>query len=170
MKKITVFLIVALILASGFACTTTPNVTPSPAVSGVPPTEITPPGASPETSPAISPETSPGVSPETSPGNSAVPEASPGTGMTASAKGYGGDVTATLALKDGNIEELILSGPNETEGVGKAAIETYNKTLAELKGKPLSDFDPSKLDTVSGATVTSAAVKTVLQDVISKAK
>ena len=53
--------------------------------------------------------------------------------------------------------------------MGKAAIETYNKTLAELKGKPLSDFDPSKLDTVSGATVTSTAVKTVLQDVMNQA-
>ncbi|HWR23109.1 MAG TPA: FMN-binding protein [Feifaniaceae bacterium] len=153
MKKIALILAAALMLAVGFACTTTPEVTPSPQATGVP----SPAG---ETAP-------PDNVPEASPGG--VPEASPGTGMTASAKGYGGDVTATLTLTGGNIDTLTLSGPDETEGVGKAAIETYNKALAEFKGRPLSEFDPSALDAVSGATVTSTAAKTALQDVIGQA-
>ncbi len=168
MKKIALFLITALVLTSVFACTTNPGVTPSPAVTGAPsPAGATgAPVASPETSPAASPEMSPGAGTE-SPGAS--PNASPGAGITASAKGYGGNVTATLMVVDGKIGDFYLEGPDETEGIGKAALETYNKTLAELKGKPLSEFDPSKLDVVSGATVTSTAAKTVLEDVMSKA-
>ena len=169
MKKTALVLILVLMLTSAFACATTPEVTPSPTgtVAALP-AEETAPAASPETSPAASPEVSPdGTIPEASPDTS--PGASPGAGITASAKGYGGDVTATLTLVDGNIGDFYLEGPNETEGVGKAALETYNKTLSELKGKPLSGFDPSKLDTVSGATVTSTAAKTVLADVMSKA-
>ncbi len=178
MKRIALILVAALVLSLAFACTTTPNVTPSPAGTSMAPspgTGTVPPAASPGMSPAASPGTSPGgaaQSPGNSPGASpgASPATSPGEGLTASAKGYGGDVTATLSLADGNIGMLTLSGPNETEGIGKAALDTYNKMLADMKDKPLSEFDPSKLDVVSGATVTCEAAKTALKDVMSKAK
>lgn len=165
MKKTALIFILAVMLAWACACTTTPEVTPTPTGTvETLPAEETPSAVLPEASPDTSPELSPdGMIPEASPGMS------PGAGITASAQGYGGEVTATLMLENGNIGEFYLEGPNETEGVGKAALETYNKTLSELKGKPLSEFDPSKLDTISGATVTSQAAKTVLADVMSKA-
>ena len=166
MKKIAFLLAIALVLSLAAACAPAREPLPTPA-NPMAPIETaegtTPPETLPETSPTI-PEASEGTeSPAASPG------VSPGAGLTASAKGYGGDVIATLTMADGNVGTLLLEGPNETEGIGKAAIETFNKTLAELKGKPLSGFDPNTLDTVSGATVTSNAAKAALADVIKQA-
>ncbi len=166
MKKLAFLLTIALLLSLAAACAPAREPLPTPA-NPIAPIETaegtTPPETLPETSPTI-PEAPAGTE-----GPLASPGTSPEAGLTASAKGYGGDVTATLTMAEGNVGNLMLEGPNETEGVGKAAIETYNKTLAELKGKPLSEFDPSKLDTVSGATITSDAAKAALADVIKKA-
>lgn len=162
MKKLACFCAIVLVLSLAAACAPAREPLPTPA-DPIAPIETAEGTTPPETSPTI-PEVPAGTgAPETSPG------ISPGAGLTASAKGYGGDVTATLTLADGNVGTLVLEGPNETEGVGKTALETYNKTLAELKGKPLSEFDPSKLDVVSGATVTSNAAKAALADVIKQA-
>lgn len=161
MKKLAFFLTVVLLLSLAAACAPAP--TPANPIGPTAPVEETAPAASPEISPTI-PE-----SPAGTEGPLASPGTSPEAGTTASAKGYGGDVTATLTMADGNVGNLMLEGPNETEGVGRAALETYNKTLAELKGKPLSEFDPNKLDTVSGATVTCEAAKAALAEVIQKA-
>ncbi len=88
---------------------------------------------------------------------------------TATAAGFGGDVTATLQVADGKVEALTVTGDKETKEVGGAAIETFNKEFEALKGQAAADVDTSAIDAVAGATVTSTAVHTVLNDVFAQA-
>ena len=67
------------------------------------------------------------------------------------ADGFGGTVTAELTVTDGTITDVVLTGDKETPTVGGAALET-------LKEQVLSANGP-EIDGVSGATVTSTAVK-----------
>ena len=67
------------------------------------------------------------------------------------AKGNGGDVTVTLTFKDGKIVEATGEGLKETAGLGDTAIETMTAAIVEK-----NSID---IDAVSGATITSTAVK-----------
>jgi len=73
---------------------------------------------------------------------------------TKTAKGFGGDVTVTVTLKDGTITDVKAEGPNETVGVGGKAI----KQLPALIVKANS----AKVDGVAGATITSNAIKVAI--------
>ena len=71
--------------------------------------------------------------------------------FTGTAKGLGGDVTVTLTLKDSVITEATAEGKDETEGIGSKAIEQLPPEMVE--GNTIN------VDGVSGATVTSDAIK-----------
>ena len=70
---------------------------------------------------------------------------------TATAKGFGGDVSVTLTLTDGAITGCTAEGKDETEGVGSQAI-------AKMPGE-IAESGSIAVDGVSGATVTSTAIK-----------
>ena len=71
--------------------------------------------------------------------------------FTATAKGFGGDVSVTLTLTDGVITGCTAEGKDETEGVGSEAIAKMPGAIAESGS--------IAVDGVSGATITSTAIK-----------
>ena len=71
--------------------------------------------------------------------------------FTATAKGFGGDVSVTLTLTDGVITGCTAEGKDETEGVGSQAI-------AKMPGE-IAENGSIAVDGVSGATITSTAIK-----------
>ena len=85
---------------------------------------------------------------------------------TSTQSGFGGDVTVTVEVEDGVIQSVTIEGTNETPGVGGAAIEGFNTTLASLVGAPVSDLS---VDAVVGATMTSTAVLNGIQDIVAQA-
>ena len=71
--------------------------------------------------------------------------------FTGTAKGFGGDVSVTLTLTDGAITGCTAEGKDETEGVGSQAI-------AKMPGE-IAENGSIAVDGVSGATITSTAIK-----------
>ena len=71
--------------------------------------------------------------------------------FTGTAKGFGGDVSVTLTLTDGAITGCTAEGKEETQGVGSEAI-------AKMPGE-IAESGSIAVDGVSGATVTSTAIK-----------
>ena len=85
--------------------------------------------------------------------------------LTATVAGFGGDVTVTVELDDeGTIVSITADGSTQTPNVGGAAAATLNEgSLAALVGTKLADVDTAAIDTVSGATITSDAIRTALE-------
>ncbi len=84
---------------------------------------------------------------------------------TATAAGFGGDVTVTLVADgSGVITAVTVEGANETPGFGADAIERFNKELAALVGSDAASAQLS-VDAVSGATATSNAVLSALASI-----
>ena len=83
------------------------------------------------------------------------PASTTGAGATGdfagTAKGFGGDVSVTLTLTDGKITGCTAEGTDETKGVGSKAIE-------QLPGE-IAESGSIAVDGVSGATITSNAIK-----------
>lgn len=71
--------------------------------------------------------------------------------FTGTAKGFGGDVSVTLTLTDGTITGCTAEGKDETQGVGSQAI-------AKMPGE-IAESGSIAVDGVSGATITSTAIK-----------
>lgn len=71
--------------------------------------------------------------------------------FTAAAKGFGGEVEVTIAVKDGQIAAMTAYGAKETQGIGSNAIEQLPENIVAAQSW--------EVDAVSGATVTSKAVK-----------
>ena len=71
--------------------------------------------------------------------------------FTGTAKGFGGDVSVTLTLTDGAITGCTAEGKDETQGVGSQAIAKMPGAIAESGS--------IAVDGVSGATITSTAIK-----------
>lgn len=71
--------------------------------------------------------------------------------LTGMAKGYGGDVSVTVEVNGNDIVSVKAVGEKETEGVGSKAID-------ELPGK-IEKANSTDVEAVSGATVTSNAIK-----------
>ncbi len=82
----------------------------------------------------------------------ASPASSAGTTtVSASADGFGGPVTVTLTMAGDTIKDCVIEGKDETPTVGGAALEELQKQVIAANG--------ADIDGVSGATVTSTAVK-----------
>ncbi len=91
------------------------------------------------------------------------------TKVIGTAAGFGGDVTAQVSVKEGKIVSITVTGEKETAAIGGKAIESLNAALATAKGAEFAAFNVNSLDTVSGATVTSTAVKAAVKDAQKKA-
>ncbi len=81
---------------------------------------------------------------------------------TSGRKGYGGDVVVSATIANDEIIELEIEGAEETKGVGSIAIERMHDRILEAQFQ--------KADGVSGATVTSDAIKAALEDILRKAE
>ncbi|MDF2820888.1 MAG: flavocytochrome c [Clostridiales bacterium] len=66
------------------------------------------------------------------------------------AKGYGGDIIATVILSNEKIKEVKVVGDKETEGIGSVAIDILPEQIVEKQSV--------KVDAVASATVTSNAI------------
>ncbi|HWQ51238.1 MAG TPA: FAD-dependent oxidoreductase [Terriglobales bacterium] len=82
--------------------------------------------------------------------------------FTGTAKGFGGNVTVSVTLKDGAITEVAAEGPDETQGIGSKAIDELPAAIVKAGS--------AEVDGISGATFTSDAVKSAVQSALSKAK
>lgn len=80
---------------------------------------------------------------------------------TGSAKGFGGDVTATVVITDKGIESVELVGNDETEELGGAALKKLSKKFVEAQSE--------KVDAVSGCTITSDAAIEAVKQALSQA-
>lgn len=67
------------------------------------------------------------------------------------ARGYGGDVTVTVTLTEYGIDDITVSAPDETPEIGQAAAVQLSKEIWRNQSH--------SVDSVSGATMTSNAVK-----------
>ncbi|MDO4489471.1 MAG: flavocytochrome c [Lachnospiraceae bacterium] len=93
-------------------------------------------------------------------GGAAIEGAVDGT-YTATAKGFGGDITADVTIAGGAIADVQVMGPNETEGLGSVAVE-------KLPGAVLA-AQSLNVDMISGATVSSTAILAALDDCLAQA-
>ena len=85
----------------------------------------------------------------------------PGT-YSATAPGFGGDVTVTITVDETSILEAAIDAPGETEGIGKAAAERLAQEILERQSW--------EVDAVSGASSTSRAVRQALEACFAQAK
>ena len=77
-----------------------------------------------------------------------------------SAKGYGGELTVRVTIKDGKIADIKVVSHNETPEYFKAASAILDTMIKN------NTFD---VDTVSGATITSNALKSAVSKALIKA-
>ena len=91
-------------------------------------------------------------------------QAGSGAELTASEKGFGGDVTVHVALaEDGTVQTLAIDTPNETAGLGQRASEEAFTSQFIGKAAPFA-YGENGIDALSGATITSeAALKAINQ-------
>ena len=80
----------------------------------------------------------------------------------ATSKGFGGDVTVKLTVSSTEITNVEITADDETPNVGGAAIETLKENILKANGE--------EIDGVSGATLTSDAVKNAYNEAITSAK
>ncbi len=81
---------------------------------------------------------------------------------TAEGKGIGGKVPVTVTIKDGKIAEVTVGDNSETQGIGSNAIEQLPSAIVAANGT-------EGVDAVSGATVTSKAIFTAVDDCLEQA-
>ena len=82
---------------------------------------------------------------------------------TASGKGIGGDVPVTVTVRGGKVAEVTVGDNSETQGIGSKAIEQLPDAIVAANGT-------EGVDAVSGATVTSKAIFTAVEDCLEQAK
>lgn len=82
--------------------------------------------------------------------------------FSASAKGFGGDVTVTVTADANGITSVEVEGANETPAVGGAAIPQLAEAIFAAQS--------ADIEAVTGATITSNAVKTAAAAAIAAAK
>ena len=81
----------------------------------------------------------------------------------ASGKGIGGDVPVTVTVAGGKITEVVVGENSETAGIGSKAIEQLPAAIVTANGT-------AGVDAVSGATVTSKAIFTAVEEALASAK
>ena len=82
---------------------------------------------------------------------------------TAEGKGIGGKVPVTVAVKDGKVSEVKVGDNSETQGIGSKAIEQLPDAIVKANGT-------EGVDAVSGATVTSKAIFSAVEEFLDQAK
>ena len=81
---------------------------------------------------------------------------------TAEGKGIGGKVPVTVEIKDGKIASVEVGDNSETAGIGSKAIEQLPAEIVAANGT-------EGVDGVSGATITSKAIFTAVDDCLAQA-
>lgn len=81
--------------------------------------------------------------------------------FSATSKGYGGDVTVTITVDGDKITNVDIKGDKETPNVGTNAIEQLPEKIVAA-----NSYD---VDVVSGATVTSEAIKEATKEAMKQA-
>ncbi len=84
----------------------------------------------------------------------------PGT-YVGSAQGFGGEVVATVTVGNKGIEAVTLTGAGETPALGGTALEQLAPMFVEVNG--------SKVDAVSGSTISSEAAMAAVQQALDQA-
>ena len=82
---------------------------------------------------------------------------------TASGKGIGGDVPVTVTVKDGKVAKVTVGDNSETQGIGSNAIEQLPEAIVAANGT-------AGVDAVSGATVTSKAIFSAVDEALAQAQ
>ena len=82
---------------------------------------------------------------------------------TAEGKGIGGKVPVTVTVKDGKVAKVEVGENSETAGIGSKAIEQLPDAIVKANGT-------EGVDAVSGATVTSKAIFSAVEDCLKQAK
>lgn len=90
----------------------------------------------------------------------AAPAYAPGT-YTATTRGNGGPVTVTVEVDDRAILAVVAAGEDETVGIGTLALESLPDAIVGANGV--------EVEGISGATVTSDAVKRAVADALRQA-
>ena len=80
----------------------------------------------------------------------------------ASGKGIGGDVPVTVTVEGGKIASVEVGENSETQGIGSKAIEQLPDAIVAANGT-------TGVDAVSGASVTSSAIFTAVEDCLAQA-
>ena len=81
---------------------------------------------------------------------------------TAEGKGIGGKVSVTVEVRGGKIASVTVGDNSETQGIGSKAIEQLPSAIVAANGT-------EGVDAVSGATVTSKAIFTAVEDCLEQA-
>lgn len=81
---------------------------------------------------------------------------------TQTVNGYGGEFKITVVLKEDRIEDIQILENNETKGVGTLAFEYVVDQILEKQ--------ITEVDGVSGATMTSNAIKEAVNKALEEAK
>ncbi|MBR2572197.1 MAG: FMN-binding protein, partial [Clostridia bacterium] len=84
----------------------------------------------------------------------------PGT-YTASAQGFGGTVTVTIEIGGEGILSVVCEGENETSGIGGEAMPKLADAVLEAQG--------ADIDGITGATLTSGAVISAVNECLAEA-
>lgn len=84
----------------------------------------------------------------------------PGT-YSATAKGFGGDVTVAVTVDASKITDVSIQGPDETENVGGKALDQLSESIISEQS--------ADIDVVSGASYTSNAVIEATKNALDKA-
>ena len=80
---------------------------------------------------------------------------------TASAEGYGGDVTVEVEFDNESILSVTVLSQNETESVAGQALKEIPEQIVEAQ--------TSEVDAITSATITSDAIMTAVADCIQQA-
>lgn len=81
---------------------------------------------------------------------------------TATGKGIGGDVPVTVTVEGGKIAGVEVGDNSETQGIGSKAVE-------QLPGAIVAANGTAGVDGVSGATITSKAIFSAVEDAMAQA-
>ena len=81
---------------------------------------------------------------------------------TAEGKGIGGKVPVTVVVKDGKVSEVTVGDNSETQGIGSKAVEQLPEAIVAANGT-------AGVDGVSGATITSKAIFSAVEDAMAQA-
>lgn len=79
-----------------------------------------------------------------------------------STAGIDGEVKVEVNVASGKIAEVVVTSQNETEGIGTMAVEQLPAKIVEAQS--------TEVDNVSGATVSSTAIKEAVNNALEKAK
>ncbi len=76
--------------------------------------------------------------------------------------GFGGDVTVTISVTENEITDVVITGDNETAGIGGKAVEDMPEQILTAQS--------AEVEGVSGATSTSKAIKEAAEEALSIAR